>query len=189
MGFFDTEEGVLEYERLADGYDGRELIIRMQTHLPKGSSVLEIGMGPGKDLDMLLESFVAVGSDSSVAFLDRYRRRGGPAEVMQLDAVDLATDDTFDAVFSNKVLQHLTRDEVKRSLERQTEVLKPGGIALHSLWYGDKEEEHSGLRFIHYTEATFAALVPDSLVLVEQERYTEMESDDSLVVVLQNGDG
>ena len=189
MGFFDTEQGVLEYERLADGYDGRELIARLQTHLPKGSRVLEIGMGPGKDLDMLLETYAAVGSDSSVAFLERYRKRGGSAEVVHLDAVDLATEDRFDAIYSNKVLQHLTRAEVKRSLERQSQVLNPGGIALHSLWYGDEEEEHSGLRFVHYTEETFAALVPDAFIIVEQERYTEMEENDSLVVVMRNAGG
>ena len=188
MGFFDTDEGVLQYERLADGYDGRELVARLRAHLPNGARVLEIGMGPGKDLDMLLESYVAVGSDSSAVFLDRYRQRGGAAEVIQLNAVDLAIDEQFDAVYSNKVLQHLTRAETKQSLERQAQLLRPGGIALHSLWYGDKEEQHSGLRFVHYTEETFAALVPEAFVLVEEERYTEMEADDSLVVVLRRAE-
>jgi cyclopropane fatty-acyl-phospholipid synthase-like methyltransferase len=185
MGFFDTEEGVLEYEQMAEGYDGRDLIARLKAHVPQGSSVLELGMGPGKDLDLLLESYKAVGSDNSVVFLERYRGRGGAGEAIQLDAVALATDRTFDAIYSNKVLQHLARDEAKRSLERQAEVLNPGGIALHSLWYGDKEEEHSGLRFIHYTEESFQALMPHTFKIIEQERYTEMEDNDSLVIVLK----
>ncbi|MEZ4440662.1 MAG: class I SAM-dependent methyltransferase [Polyangiaceae bacterium] len=188
MGFFDTEEGVLEYERMAEGYDGRELIARLRRHLPEGSSVLEIGMGPGKDLDLLLESYAATGSDRSEVFLDRYRSRGGSAEVLMLDAVSLDTERHFDAIYSNKVLHHLTREELSRSLERQAEILDPGGIALHSLWYGDREEEHAGLRFVYYDERTFAAHLPDALSLVELERYTELEGGDSLVVVLKRAD-
>ena len=54
MGFFETEEGVNEYIKMAEGYDGKDLIKVFENYLPKGSTVLELGMGPGKDLDMLL---------------------------------------------------------------------------------------------------------------------------------------
>jgi len=50
MGYFDTNEGVDEYIETAEGYDGRELIEILRSHVPSGSSVLELGMGPGKDL-------------------------------------------------------------------------------------------------------------------------------------------
>lgn len=185
MGFFDSEEGVLQYEKMAEGYDGRELIERLQTHVPNGATVLELGMGPGTDLDILLQSYAAVGSDASALFIERYAKRGGSAEALLLDAVTLETDRRFDAIYSNKVMHHLTRDQLRRSLLRQVELLTPGGIALHSLWYGDKEEEHAGMRFIYYTEATFAEHLPASLSVVQQQRYAEMEDDDSLVVVLQ----
>ena len=188
MGFFDTEEGVLEYERMAQGYDGRDLIARLQAYVPRGSSVLELGMGPGKDLDMLLELYEAVGSDNSTVFLDRYRARKESPDIIRLDAVTLDTDRTFDAIYSNKVLHHVTRNELERSLHRQPELLHPGGIALHSLWYGDKEEEHAGMRFVYYTEDTLAPLVPSSFRLVEQTRYAEMENGDSMFVVLERVD-
>lgn len=48
VGHFDTDEGADEYIRMAEGYDGRELIEVLQRYVPSGSSVLEIGMGPGK---------------------------------------------------------------------------------------------------------------------------------------------
>jgi cyclopropane fatty-acyl-phospholipid synthase-like methyltransferase len=166
MGFFDTEDGVRQYEEMAEGYDGRELVDRLRRHLPAGSSVLEIGMGPGKDLDMLLETYEATGSDNSQLFLDRYRaRKSAPVpELVLLDAVELETPRRFDALYSNKVLQHLSRDQLRRSLSRQGELLVPGGVALHSLWNGDKEdEEHAGLLFVYYTVESFTELLPSSL--------------------------
>lgn len=187
MGLFDTEEGVLEYERIADGYDGRELVERLRQHLPSGATVLELGMGPGKDLDLLLAHYAAVGSDDSQVFLDRYRARKGDLcpELHKLDAVVLNIDRSFDGIYSNKVLHHLTRSDLQRSFSRQAALLNPGGIALHSLWYGDKEEEHSGLRFVYYTEATLKPMLPASLDVLELERYAEMEDGDSMVLVLQ----
>jgi hypothetical protein len=49
MGFFDTEKGVDEYLKMAEGLDGAELIKILQKFVPEKSSVLELGMGPGKD--------------------------------------------------------------------------------------------------------------------------------------------
>ena len=70
MGYYDREENVQEYIQMADGYDGKALIDRLWRFLPDGSTVLEIGMGPGKDLDILREKYVVTGSDSSDVFLE-----------------------------------------------------------------------------------------------------------------------
>lgn len=186
MGFFDTEEGVDQYEKMADGYDGRDLVGRLRRHLVPGATVLELGMGPGKDLDLLSEHFEAVGSDASEVFLSRYRKRNGVAKVLQLDAVSIATELRFDAIYSNKVLHHLTREELARSFQRQCQILRPGGIAMHSFWYGTgPDEEHEGLRFTYYTQDALRAQLPPELKVVETQRYEEMAADDSFVVVLQ----
>ncbi|MEM6785875.1 MAG: class I SAM-dependent methyltransferase [Myxococcota bacterium] len=185
MGFFDTMAGVRQYEKLAEGYDGRALVDRLMALLPQGKRVLELGMGPGKDLDMLLETYEALGSDASQVFVDRYRARGGRGEVMVLDAVALDVDRKFDAIYSNKVLHHLTRETLEASLERQCVLLEPGGIAFHALWYGDKEETHEGLRFVHYTEQSLTPRVPEGFSIEEQVRYGEMADGDSFYVVLR----
>ena len=54
-----------------------------------------------------------------------------------------------------------------------------------TLWYGDKEEEMSGLRFVYYTEDTFGEIVGSEYQMVEATRYAEMEKDDSMCVVLR----
>ncbi len=68
MGFYDTEGGVKEYVEMAEGYDGAELVEVLKKHLPEGSTVLELGMGPGKDLALISRSYTVTGSDSSAAF-------------------------------------------------------------------------------------------------------------------------
>ncbi len=68
MGYFDSEENVDAYIAMADGYDGAELIALFARYLPEGSSVLELGMGPGKDLDLLRPSYRVTGSDTSRVF-------------------------------------------------------------------------------------------------------------------------
>lgn len=185
MGYFDTEKGVNEYIEMAKGYDGRALIDKLKTRLENGSTVLELGMGPGIDLDLLKQHFQVTGSDSSEVFVKRYLDKHPDADVMVLDAITLRTDRRFDAIYSNKVLQHLSKQETAESLEAQRKVLRAGGIAMHSLWYGDTCEEHSGLNFQQYTEDSFARLLKGNFNILEAEIYTEMEARDSICFILQ----
>ena len=136
MGYFDSKRNVDAYVRMADGYDGSVLVAVLERHLPAGASVLEIGMGPGKDLHLLRRRFHPTGSDRSAIFVDHVRAAQPEADVLLLDAVTMQTDRRFDAVYSNKVLHQLTRDELVRSLHSQRRVLNSGGIAVHGLCTG-----------------------------------------------------
>jgi hypothetical protein len=132
MGYFDTDEGVDEYIGITEGHDGRELIETLRSYVPSGSGVLEIGMGPGKDLTRL---------------------------------------------------QHLTRQDARRALVAQHRVLNSGGIALHSLWYGDECEEHEGLPFQRDTPESFAKVAGERVEVLESKSHREMTYGDSLCVV------
>jgi trans-aconitate methyltransferase len=152
--------------------------------LKNNATVLELGMGPGKDFEILGEFFQVTGSDNSQVFLNRYWKRNTAADLVLLDAVKMNIDRKFDCIYSNKVLHHLTTAELTASLRQQAHVLNSKGILFHALWYGDKEEVYSGLRFIYYTEETLAKIVGDEYEILEATRYTEMEQDDSMYVVL-----
>ncbi len=180
MSFYDTEEGVSEYVEMAYGHDGRELIAVLEERLPVGASVLELGMGPGKDLDLLAGRFVVTGSDFSSLFLERYRAAHPEADLLQLDAVTLATERRFDAIFSNKVLHHLDDDELAKSIARQARILRPGGWLMHSFWFGDKVEELTGMRFHYRDEAFLRTAFAPSFEIVRLERYTELDEGDSI---------
>ena len=174
---------------MAEGYDGRELIDGLKSYLKPGATVLELGMGPGVDFEILRETYQVTGSDHSSVFVERYRQKDADADLIVLDAVTMNIDRTFDCIYSNKVLHHLTRDELKTSFHRQADVLNEGGILCHSFWYGDAEETHHGMRFTYYTEETLIDTIGDTYELLESKRYTEMDEDDSLLVILKKQHG
>ena len=184
MGFYDSEDNVNAYLAMAEGYDGADLIAVLKRYLPAGSTVLELGMGPGKDLDLLrAAAYTVTGSDTSEVFLDRYRALHPDAELLLLDAKHLDTARTFDCIYSNKVLHHFTRAELEASLRRQHAVLNDAGLLMHSFWYGTGEETMHGLRFTYYTEATLREVLGEGFEVLALERYQEMEEGDSLYLL------
>ena len=185
MGFFDTQKGVDEYLKMVEGFDGAELIKILEKVLPKTSSVLEIGMGPGKDLDILSKTYSVTGSDNSQIFLDRYKMQNQNADLLKLDAVTLPTERTFDCIYSNKVLHHLTTDNLKTSLKRQKEILNPNGILFHSFWKGDKTENMEGLLFVYYELDFLKRLFESDFEILELKIYTEDQKDDSIYAILR----
>lgn len=185
MGFFDTEKGVEEYIKMAEGYDGAELIKILQKYLSEKSTVLELGMGPGKDLDILSKTFTVTGSDNSQMFLDKYKKENPEADLLKLDAVTLSTNRMFDCIYSNKVLHHLTREDLKKSIQRQSEIVNPNGITFHSFWKGDKDENYDGMLFTKYQPDGLKEIIGNSFEILTMNVYTEMEKDDSIYVVLR----
>jgi len=183
MGFYDEEKTALQYIAMAEGYDGRELVEVLKLHLPAGARVLELGMGPGVDLDILKAHFEVTGSDNSQFFLDRYRGNHPHADLILLDAVALDTERVFNCLYSNKVMHHLTQKELRMSFQRQRQLLSDQGLVLHSFWRGTGIEEHHGLKFVYQTEETLRSAVGEYFKVLDIVAYTEMEEDDSLYVL------
>jgi cyclopropane fatty-acyl-phospholipid synthase-like methyltransferase len=103
MGYFDERKNVVEYIQMTEGYDGRELIATLKKHLPAGSTILELGMGPGKDLDLLAQAYTVTGSDYSSVFLNLYREKHPAADLLNLDAAIIETDRTFGSARSHRL--------------------------------------------------------------------------------------
>lgn len=185
LGFFDTEKNVFKYIKIAEGYDGRELISILEGILPPSTTVLELGMGPGKDLDILSENYKVTGSDLSKVFIDLYRKKNPGADLLLLDAVTLKTQRKFDCIYSNKVLQHISKDDLKVSFQRQWEILNDNGILFHTFWKGDREEMMNDLLFVYHTVDGLKELIGDRFQVIRSEIYTEMEEDDSILIVLR----
>jgi trans-aconitate methyltransferase len=185
MSFYDQEKNVSEYIKMAEGYDGKEFVPILRTCLPENATVLELGMGPGKDIQLLSEFFQVTGSDYSRIFIDRYKKLHPDADLILLDAVTLKTNRKFDCLYSNKVLYHLSKTELRQSFKRQAELLKSGGIAFHTFWYGDGEETQSDLHMTYYTDATLSELIGDEFEEIKFQMYSEMEENDSFYIVLK----
>ncbi len=187
MGYFDDPKNVDEYVKMAKGYDGREIIQILKKYLPEKSTLLELGMGPGVDLDILKNIYEVTGSDSSLTFIQRYLdlHKDEDVDLIQLDATALNTDRRWDAIYSNKVLIHLSKQQCIESFQNQVNLLKHNGIAFHSFWRGKKEEEMHGLLFVYYEMEDIEEIVSPYFEILEMNIYTEMEKNDSIYVVLR----
>ena len=181
--YYENPANVENYSKFTPSNDGGELIDALCKWVPDGASVLELGIGPGKDFKLLCEHFKVTGSDFSKAFLDRYRALDPDAELLQLDARTLATERRFDAIYSNKVLMHFDAVELRQSFARQHEVLNKDGLMFHSLWYGEGQNEFGGLTLVYHNEKDLTAMLEDSFEILALEKHAKMKEGDSIYVV------
>ena len=184
-GYYHKKKNVEEYIKIAQGYDGKQLIDVLKNHLAEGSTLLELGMGPGKDLEMLAKSYKVTGSDHSQVFLDLYKESRPDADLELLDAITLETGKRFDGIYSNKVLHHLTTPELEASLARQSEILNISGYVMHSFWRGAGQETYEGFIATYYMETDLAKLFQKNYKVIEICSYKEIDPDDSIYVLAQ----
>ena len=190
MSYFLDEENVKEYIDMTREYDGRFLINKLHNYLSKGSSILELGSGTGRDLNILSEDYNAVGSDNSNVFIDIYKRKNSNIEIIYVDATEMDIDRNFDCIYSNKVLNHLTRQDFIKSLDKQRSKLNDNGILFMTLWKGKYREEvlcDGNFRNTYYLEEDIKEIVKNKYEIVCMESYTEFDNieEDSLLVVLR----
>lgn len=103
--------------------------------LAPGSSVLEIGSGPGWDADFLEAHGVAVRrTDITQSFLAFQQERGKAAE--RLDVITDALGGPYDGVVALYVLQHIDRALIDAVLGKIADALRPGGAVLLALREG-----------------------------------------------------
>lgn len=181
--YYHTSASVDEYIKAAKGFDGALLIKKLKDYLPKNASLLELGSGPGKDWDTLSKDYVVTGSDFSAEFLKRLRNKNREATFLELDAATLKTGLLFNGVYSNKVLHHLTDDELASSIKRQAAILDDDGIICHSFWKGEGTEEFKGMFVNYHTQESLRALFEVSFELIILDTYKEFEKDDSILLL------
>jgi cyclopropane fatty-acyl-phospholipid synthase-like methyltransferase len=172
-----------DYIEMAKGYDGRNLINRLKEYLEEGKTLLEIGMGPGVDLDILGNSYDVIGSDVYDSFLNLYKNRGGLHKTILMDAIKINTDMSLDCIYSNKVLHHFNRETLRESFKNQSAHLSEDGLILHSFWKGDTVEEIAGMVFHYYEPDQIRDLVSEFFEVLEIEVYGEMNPSDSFYVI------
>ena len=186
MTFYNNPAKVDAYEKMCEGYDGSDLYAILSNHLIEKSTLLELGCGPGNDIIHLKEKYRVMGSDLSDEFLQRCKKRFPEISFMKLDAINIETDRTFDCIFSNKVLHHLNREELKKSLIRQQKIVVSDGIIAHTFWIGDKEFEMEDMLFVFHHRAELIDLVSKYFTILETFDYKEFEEGDSIFIVARN---
>lgn len=181
--YYKTKESVDEYIKLAKDVNGKQLIEKLERVLPPNSVLLEIGSGPGTDWEILNKSYRVIGSDNSTEFLSHLISKNPNGEFLELDAVTLITDKKFDGIYSNKVMHHLTNNELERSLKRQYEILNTNGIICHSFWKGEGSEIFKGLFVNYHDEVSLKEIFKTHFEILSIENYKEFENDDSILLI------
>lgn len=153
-----NRETVQAYERCARDYaratapqmssSGGQTLQRFAQALEPGSSILEIGSGPGWDADFLEARGMQVRrTDICDSFLALQRERGKAAE--RLDIITDALGGPYDSIVALYVFQHLDPSLMGDVLEKVAQALRPGGVLLVSLREGVGQErqmsESSGI--------------------------------------------
>jgi cyclopropane fatty-acyl-phospholipid synthase-like methyltransferase len=150
-----------------------------------GSNVLELGMGPGTDLLLLNQKYRVTGSDYSDHFLSHFRLRNPDIPLLRLDAETITTVRCFDAVYSNKVLHHLSPEQLENSIKRQREVVRKGGLLFHTFWIGTEKRREHDLCFNRYLPEDAALLFASAGKVVAIDKYPEMNADDSFYIAVK----
>lgn len=181
--YYNTKKSVKEYISLAEGVNGGNLIKKLNAFLPKNASVLEIGSGPGTDWKILNKDYKVVGSDNSKEFLNHLNVNHVRGKFIELDATTLDIEAKFDGMFSNKVLHHLTNEELDKSIENSCKILNSKGIVCHSFWNGKGSEIFKGLFVNYHTKETLKKFFDAKFDILLLEAYQEFEASDSLVII------
>jgi len=183
--YYHTKESVEEYIRLAKDVSGQNLIEQLKGHLPAASTILEIGSGPGTDWNILSQTYNVTGSDNSSVFVEHLRHQNPHGTFHKLDAANLEVDQRFDAIYSNKVLHHLTDEDLASSLNRQGHILNDLGIVCHSFWKGAGTETFKGMFVNYHDKSELEQLFEPDFNLLVMEDYQEFEPADSILVIAQ----
>ena len=89
----------------------------------------------------------------------------------------------FDAIYSNKVLQHLSDNELIKSVQRQAGVLNKGGIVCHTFWEGKGEENIEDMRFNYQKIPDLKKMFSVYFELLEARIYKEIRDKDSILLI------
>lgn len=181
--FYKTKESVKEYVRLSEGVSGQRLINKFRRFLTANDLILEIGSGPGTDWKILDEGLEVIGSDNSDEFIQHLNNKYPKGTFLKLEAAELKTERKFQGIYSNKVLHHLTNEELIHSIKRQVDILNPEGIICHSFWKGEGSEVFKGLFVNYHAKEDLKEFFQDYFEILSIEAYREFEENDSLLLI------
>ena len=187
-GYYHTPESVKEYTHLAKDVSGIKLIEQIEPYLNASSTVLELGSGPGTDYEILSKKYEVTGSDYSLEFLKALHKKFPKGDFLHLDASSLKTEGSFDLIYSNKVLHHLTDEQLVESFKSQKEILSPGGLVAHSFWKGEDSETFKGMFVNYHSQKELVNEFLNGFEIILMNEYQEFEPNDSIFIVAKKVD-
>lgn len=183
MKIYETPDGVDQYFEMSEDSDFSHYRDKILKYLPAGKTLLEIGMGPGNDFAWLSKLYETTGSDYSKEFVLRAEKRFPGADIIQLDGISPDINRTFDALFSNKVYQHIPTAKLSDVFDHQQRILNQNGLIIHTFWVGGSTMEIDDMVFFYHDKDELLNLISKNFTILTTEMYTEFEESDSLFII------
>jgi len=206
VAFFDAIARRYDRVYARTGHDSRRRLARVLRELAPRSTVLDLGVGTGRELPALLDAgHEVVGLDVSTEMLAIARRRSRPIALMHGDLWDPLPfeDASFDAVLAlHGTLAHPPSEDAFAPFVREVaRVLRPGGVFVAEVprpeWVASARgvaPEGAGTgRFVDEATGAGIDIVAPSPVQWKREFATVMPleidtgSDDELLLVARRG--
>lgn len=169
--------------------DNKYIINEFRKRIDHSKKILELGSGPGNDYGILMKYYDITGSDYSETFLKILRKKFKNDQFLNINALTVETKEKYDVIYSNKVLHHLTTENLATSLNRQYEVLNEGGVLFHTMWKGTdvkiKEKSIPDIRYERDALEKIIASLSNKFVIKEFIVYKELTKNDSFIIVME----
>lgn len=138
--------------------------------LLSGKKILDFGSGSGRDTRYFLESgFDVTAIDGSEELCKSASAYTG-IQVRHMLFQDLDEVDCYDGIWACSSILHLSKDELRKVINKMSRALKSDGIIYTSFKYGNFEGERNGRFFTDFTLETFKDIITD-VKDVEIEEY------------------
>ena len=148
-----------------------ELPHRFSSILKRNSTVLDLGCGPGRDLDIFAaDGHFATGLDLNADFVEMASRRHNVLHADMRALTQLFPVSTFDGIWAQASLVHLSSDDARRVLADCFQLLKPNGVFYTSVpttgETGWKTEPDGTRWYTVWPEASFVTEIEEAGFLI-----------------------
>ena len=143
--------------------------------LPKGSTILDLGCGSGRDSKAFKNAgYKVIALDGSEELCKIASKHIGQ-EVICSTFQDLELSEEIDGIWACASLLHLEKEEIIYTINKLSKNLKQDGILYASFKYGDFTGERNGRFFTDMTEESFSIMMND---IKDLKVIKQMTSDD-----------
>ncbi len=157
MNYYD--ENAEDFTKATIDVDMSSLYNEFLFHLKDGTSILDAGCGPGRDVQAFLSrGYIVDAFDKSQAMIANAESRTG-IKIHHSTFQEFKSTKKFDGVWCCASLLHVPFRNLEYSIENMVNVMKKDGIIYMSFKYGEKERLKDGRHFTDLTEETLSALI------------------------------
>lgn len=144
--------------------------------LKKGSYILDLGCGSGRDTKYFLQQGYCVDAVDGSEKLCRLASDYTGIEVKHMLFQELKEADKYDGIWACSSILHLPAAELADVMGKMAAALKAHGIVYTSFKYGVFAGERNGRYFTDMTEEKFAEFIKDVDELAVEEQWTTWDA-------------